>query len=289
MEKEFQINNEADTFDWQGHDPTSNPSEATDDWTDAYDDYTNSPIIKPPKAPHSKSKWRNYLRQSSSSDELASRLDSMGINKPRLAFSEARQAKDGVDTFDVNKTFDIINLANNEPMTEAKARNINDNINIPADERNTPNGIRTRKKNMRTINQSKDPFQAEDFLEGDELINIIHGGDFNRVKSFANNGNGAYMTNNAMMQDGKISTMGFMFHSNFTGRAKGYASMAADKTFSKGEAVLTGQVPKKYLVANNVGDEYSLPKIHWNKIQNKKIHVPGDESWENDDFYGYLK
>lgn len=130
----------------------------------------------------------------------------------------------------------------------------------------------------------------EGLLDGDpeEYMQVIHGGDHAKIKNFINSGNTHYRTENTMLTNNPnkpISEDGFMFHSSYQGRAVPYANMYTAGSLGE-PAVLTGKVKRKYLY-HNQGDEYSLPKHLYDKIENPQIFTQKShpDKWYSDSFY----
>lgn len=150
--------------------------------------------------------------------------------------------------------------------------------------------VKSRKISRRRHQLSK--WAYEDALEDNDmydtedmtLMPVIHGGCLGRVHAAIYHGRG-YGTENSMPNHSKKieEKTGIMFHSDFSGRADGYAKMAASQRVGV-RAVLMAMVPRKYLY-NNQGDEYSLPYWHYKHMQDVRVVTEYDPEYKDIETY----
>ena len=148
----------------------------------------------------------------------------------------------------------------------------------------TPDEISIRKNSVaeksllkKIKGSGQNPMDIHTGHDPEEYLDIIHGTNRSKAKAFLNGGNGASQTESLMNVGGKSPTdMGIMVHNKVKDRAEYYAKTQSG--LRAGDPVtLEGRIKRKYLYPNpsrgsGLGDEYSIPSIYHNKIENARIN-----------------
>lgn len=313
QDRELRINRLNQSMEWLGTDlkaKTGYNNDVRTPFTDKVKSAPEEPIYGPTKTNASKipnqntePKQRTRKNTNKTSKYLNDAIANVSSAIDGLSFLGGKKRIFGsmIDS-DFKKSGDVDQLIRDvrkeyfspqKPVTKIGGNsNIHDVVNADPEYKNSPEGIKNRKRSMQQRQDRKELAQlldnnamekgnSEDWAlkrfagtDENDLVPIFHGGSDKTINKMLTHGKG-YQTLNDMQQGATISKQGLMAHSQtpqatmkYTGRGEG------------SPAVLSGMIPRKYLVANNLTDEFSVPQKHFDKIQNRQIHRPGDKQYD---------
>ena len=218
-------------------------------------------------------KWRAYIDAASKSvPTLKTRAGELLSGSKVESWNMNRDVP-----YSVRET--MVGLANNTAEAPSSIKNVKRYISSILNKQ--PEAYATIKDRKWRLNKLKwgkkgirEPYSGPD---KDEYVRILHGGGIGRINRMLSGGGASYPTDvTYRLSNGRVSNLGMMVHSKRLEwlRMDHYASNnAATKMDQPG--ILGGRIQKKYLYHNNGysggGDEYTIPKIHLDKIQEAQI------------------